>query len=261
MNRGALTILVVDDEPQARFLLLAMLEGREGIARVLDAPDVGRAMSLILQERPEVILLDIEMPGENGFDLVRRMRAQGLKAQIIFTTAYQHYAVQAIRHAAFDYLLKPVVEAELQASLNRLRSSMEHDGGDRMDKLLQLMDAHSRIKINIRTGFLLIDSHDLVYAEAEGNYTLLHLTGGNTEMASMNLGKVQELLPPRRFTRISRSTFINLDYLVQVHRRKRLCLLQFDGQKTWLSVSIRHLQPLEEHCEAITGPMDTSVYP
>lgn len=248
-----ISVLIVDDEPQARYLMLAILGDIPGLGKIREAQDAASAMREMEEEIPDVIFLDIEMPGQNGFDLVKKMRASGLSTPIIFTTAYHEYAIPAIRHSAFDYLLKPVSREEVTKCLNRLRCINKHSDAEKMDNLIRMIETHTRIKINIRSGFLLVGSQDICYAEAEGNYTAIYLNNGTKELASINLGKLQESLPERHFTRISRSTLINLDHLAQVNRKKRQCQLLCDGRSILLNVSTRHLQPLEQSCETLAG--------
>lgn len=251
--RDELSVLIVDDEANARKLLKSILREFNNVRLLAEASSAKEAYKLMEDELPDVVLLDIEMPEESGFDLVNKMRANGLITRIIFTTAYNQYAIKAIRHAAFDYLLKPIDVKELKEALSRLKGQENSNHAARMDRLLKAFGNPKRIKINVRSGFIMLDLDDIIFAEADGNYSTLHLLGGAKEVASQSLGKLIDCFPASMFSRISRSHFINLNYLVQFDRRTRMCTLDVNGHKEELRVSVRHIRTLEETCERLSS--------
>jgi two-component system LytT family response regulator len=113
LMEDALKILVVDDEPEARELLKYMLQESDGISVIGTAGDVDEAIRLMKQEKPHLVLLDIQMPGKDGFQFIEQMQGSEHEPGVIFVTAYEHYAIQAIRNSVFDYILKPVHQEEL----------------------------------------------------------------------------------------------------------------------------------------------------
>ena len=115
------TILIVDDEPEARDLLILLMQKIGNIALAGTAENVDSALVQVIGKEPDLILLDIQMPGRNGFELVNSLRELGLKSGYIFVTAYDQYAIEAVRAAAFDYLLKPADFSDLSGKLEAAR--------------------------------------------------------------------------------------------------------------------------------------------
>jgi two-component system, LytTR family, response regulator len=219
--------MIVDDEPEARDLLRMLIDPIDGVEVVCEADNVDAAAECFREHLPDLILLDIQMPRKNGFELVRMLRSEGHDPGYIFVTAYDEFAIQALRISAFDYLLKPVDPHDLSDAI--LRFSTRKAASrlfDPIDKLLGHLHENRTIKLNTRCGFLLIDPGEIIYCQADGNYTVIHLTGGRKETVSCNLGRLEESLPDNGFFRISRSVLVNLDFLVRLNTRSGTCTLE-----------------------------------
>ena len=249
--RGAmeeiLKILLVDDEPEARELLKYMLLEKKGISIVGDAGNVDEALKLMQIEHPHLVLLDIQMPEKDGFNFIEQVQRSAEKPGIIFVTAYEHYAIQAIRNSVFDYILKPVHQEELESAIERFRNSgrkvMERDL-QRLVKALQ-GDGQTRIKLNTRSGYILIDPSEVVYCQADGNYTHIQLTRGNCEITTQNLGTVEEIFDGNSFFRASRSYLLNLKYLSRVDRKSCSCVLEYPGKSCSIKIPAQKIRLLE----------------
>ena len=225
-----ITILIVDDEPEARDLLGMLAARLEGVTVAGKAEHVDEAFEMVVQLDPDLILLDIQMPVKTGFELVNMLHERGLDQEYIFVTAYDEYAIDAIKASAFDYLLKPVDPGELEAALDRFRNRREEKLlNERIDQLLGKLGIGKKIKLNTRSGFLVISQDDIVCCTADGNYTKIWLRNGRQEIISSNLGSVEGMLDGDDFFRISRSGIINFKYLVQVDTRRGICKL--DGEE------------------------------
>jgi len=189
-------ILIVDDEPEARELLKFMLHGEKGIVVVGLAGHVDEALQLLIKERPDLVFLDIQMPDKDGFNFIEQVHKSGYSPGIIFVTAYEHYAIQAIRKSVFDYILKPIRSEELISAIERFRSSISDDHKQDLSELLKALreSGPSKVKLNTRSGYILINPQEVVYCQADGNYTHLQLVNGNRELTTQNLGNIEELL-------------------------------------------------------------------
>ena len=230
MKEEQISILIVDDEPEARDLLGILLERIEDVVVVGMADKVDDALLLVEEKRPDLILLDIQMPVKSGFDLVSTLREKETKIGYIFITAYDEYAIQAVRASAFDYLLKPVDPEELARAILRFREEWQLQIlNDRIDALLTNLGIGTRLKLNTRTGFMVIDPRDIVYCVADGNYTNIILANERHEIISSNLGSMEKELGSEGFFRVSRSALINLRYLTHVNNRAGICRLQADS--------------------------------
>ncbi|TFH23952.1 MAG: response regulator transcription factor [Bacteroidia bacterium] len=242
-----LKILVVDDEPEARELLKYMLQERDGVSVVGTAGDVDEAVSLMKREKPHLVLLDIQMPGKDGFQFIEQIQGSGHEPGVIFVTAYEHYAIQAIRNSVFDYILKPVHQEELDSAILRFRTRVRKVQKQELHQLIETLRSNGpvRIKLNTRAGYLLIDPAEVVFCEADGNYTYIQLTSGARETTTQNLGNIEELLEGGTFFRASRSYLLNLKYLSRVDRKNCHCLLEYPGNTCSIKIPAQKIKMLE----------------
>lgn len=244
-----ISLIIVDDEKSARDLLRSLLAEEPWITILGEAENVDQALPEIMKKSPDVILLDIQMPRKDGFVLVEKLIQHEIRVELIFITAFEKYAVRAIKAAAFDYLLKPVKKSELIGSLEKLAEKVRSERIDRRfeDLIYQLGDQH-KIKFKNRTGFSMINPEDILYCTADSNYTVLELETGKSLVVSMNLGKVEELLPRTGFCRISRANIINMKYLTHVDRKGMRCTLSNEKNHT-LSITKKYMTMLEMCCD------------
>lgn len=244
-----LKVLIVDDEQSARDLLNNLIGNISWITIVGEAESVESAFPLVLKKRPDVILLDIQMPRENGFVLIKQMVVHRLETEVIFITAFEKYAIEAIKASAFDYLLKPVQKSELIGSLEKLVDKLKSvRTEDRFSSLLEQIDNHKKLKFRNRTGFVMIDPDEILYCQADSNYTIIELESGRNLVVSLNLGKVEEMLSRQSFCKISRSTIVHMKYISQVNRKNMTLELLNTGTHK-LPISKKYLSHLENACE------------
>ena len=242
-----LKILIVDDEPEARELLKYMLQEEAGVIVAGMAGNVDEALELLHKERPDLVFLDIQMPDKDGFQFIKQVNAAGVSPGIIFVTAFENYAIQAIRNSVFDYILKPIHREELVSAIarfrNRIRSNQQQD-------LTQLIEAlrdpgPCKVKLNTRSGYILINPVEVVYCKADGNYTHIQMENGNREFTTQNLGAIEELLKTGSFFRASRSYLVNLQFLSRVDRKTCQCILEFSGESCSIKIPSQKIKLLE----------------
>ena len=208
---------------------------------------------------PDVIFLDIEMPQMDGFELLRRLKNN--KAKIIFVTAYNHYAIQAIRAHAFDYLEKPVDVKLLKETILNLQNEIgkkaaEPDLPQTMEELMQSirqLQAQQQIKsisITATEGIHIIQLSEIVRLEAVSNYTKFYLHDNKQLLVSKTMGDYEELLLQNNFFRIHRSHIINLRYLRTFHKNEAGTVELKDG--TLLDVSDRKKKELLQRLNDIS---------
>jgi DNA-binding LytR/AlgR family response regulator len=244
MNRK-LTALIVDDEESARVLLKKLLEETLFFTELRMASSVNSANIELAEFDPDLIFLDIKMPGKDGFTFLRDFQNLGKKAEIIFVTAFDHFAIKAIKNQAFDYLLKPVDRKELRETIEKFIIRTEEKtvlkgkmlAGDPLENI-------TRIRINTRTGTVFINPKNILYCKAEGNYTTIS-TGEKEHLCSMNLGKVEGLLPPNGFVRIGRSHIINFEYVTMLDRKESLVTLSRESETVKIKIPRQHLKELD----------------
>lgn len=216
--RPVMRAIIVDDEPRARQLLRAMLEDLcPEVEVVADCDDLPNGVKAIKRHNPQVVFLDIEMPGHSGLELLDFFYDDEVRFDIIFTTAYDHYAVQAFKLSAVDYLLKPISPEELTKAVNKVRSGKERD----LSKLNSLrshigLDTRGKLAVSRVSGTRFIAHEDILYLKGERAYTTIYLRDGSNLMASRNLRHFEGLLEDdKRFFRCHRSYIVNLTCIVE----------------------------------------------
>jgi len=240
MSSAKITALIVDDDKKSRELLEYYLMKIPEIEIIGSASGADEAYSMLLERVPDILFLDVEMPGKSGFDLLADLRKLSITPCIIFQTAFDKYAIEAIKNSAFDYLQKPVDRESILAALSRYRAQAKgHNLDDQIHNLLYHLDRHKKIRFNTRQGFIMIDPSEIIYCQADWSYTEIYQSNGKKEVVSMNIGKVEALLDPARFFRINRSVVINLGFLVSVDRKRHKCFLSLDGKDLELHLPVK----------------------
>lgn len=235
MNKNKLRAVIVEDETESLNLLQNLLMAN-GIAEVVACTsDPAEAVNLINSSDPDIVFLDIKMPGKNGFEILDELNKKRIvDPYIVFTTAFDEFAIKAFEYAAFDYLLKPVEPGRLNETLIRCISSVK---GTRLMKADVLLGIQKKLIFRNVSGVIFIDPDEVIYIEAEGNYSLFHMSGNRTETVTVLIGKIENLLRSDNFFRISRSFIINLDYLKKVNTRQSLCILVKNGSEFRCSIA------------------------
>jgi two-component system LytT family response regulator len=204
------TALVVDDEPLARAGLRAMLEQVDWIACIGECATGTAAIDAIDRLRPDLVFLDIEMPGVRGTDV---MRATHHRPHVIFTTAWSQHAAEAFELGAIDYLLKPFGSERLHLALERSRAALgETDVTPALDRYREALASGPMTRLFVRSGRTIVPiAVDAVSRfEADGDYVAIHV-GSARYLAHLALARLEARLDPARFVRIHRTTIVNLD--------------------------------------------------
>ena len=237
--------LIIDDEDNARILLTKLLEETLLFKNIRLAQSVDTAYAEMSRFEPDIIFLDIKMPGKDGFAFIQDL-PEGYKIQkIVFVTAYDQYAIKAIKNQAFDYLLKPVNRKELNQCLVRfIEKKNETNEIEQPVKKSETHERLTRIRVNTRTGTLFINPADILFCKAEGNYTSV-CTGKKHHLCSMNLGKVAELLPKNGFVRVGRSYIINFEYITMLDRKECTITLVRNSESVTVKIPRQHLKDLD----------------
>jgi two-component system LytT family response regulator len=216
-------IVIIDDEKKLAENLGIMLEKiNENIQCKGIAHNVVDGIKLINFQKPQVVFLDISMPGHTGFDLLDAIYEKDFI--IVFTTAHEEFAIQAIKHKAFDYLLKPIDIEELKHCVQKIKKEISYrtDHTANNDKPLQ-------IHIPVKDGTLLLRQDEIVHVEASGSYSIIHMNNLETHMVTKNLKAMEELLHPDIFFRCHNSHIIHLHKVKKVLKTDGCFLEMEDG--------------------------------
>ena len=208
--------LIVDDEPNACDIIVHYCSHLPFLQVVAVCGDAFEAKSVLANNQIDIIFLDIRMPVLDGLSFLKTLKHP---AQIIFTTAYNEYAIQAIRFSAFDYLLKPVDMEELQGSVRRFLESNEDykQQYDLLKNILHNIQAPSaeefRLALPTKEGVHFLQPANIIRCESLGNYTKFFMENGRTYLISKTLGEYDTLLSPHSFIRTHKSHLINKKFI------------------------------------------------
>ncbi|MDP4151670.1 MAG: LytTR family DNA-binding domain-containing protein [Bacteroidota bacterium] len=208
-------ILVDDELSSLQNLQQKLLEFCPEIKVIAMSQKPEEAIFLIRHHNPDVVFLDIEMPRISGFRMLDELH--DLRAEIIFTTAYNHYAIEAIRISAFDYLVKPIALEELQGAVNRLVGQHSRHVQEKMDVLKKGLQENKtqdgKIAIPTGDGMEFLPIKDILRIESSANYSKIYLLNGHSMLVTRLLQDFAEMLAPYRFYRVHHSHLINLNYI------------------------------------------------
>jgi len=223
--------MIVDDEPVARQTIRLLLKEDPEIAIVGECSNGPAAIDSIRSESPDLLFLDVQMPGMNGFEMLRSLKAGSLPA-VVFTTAYDQYAIQAFEVHALDYLLKPFDDDRFHTALSHAKGVIT---GDRLEEMsMQLLDLLERLEFRDKlsqlhrqpdaneylsrfliksTGRVTVVDVDVVqWIEADGNYVSIH-SNGKSHLLREKIGTLEHQLDPSKFSRIHRSTIVRTAHI------------------------------------------------
>ncbi|HBX51381.1 MAG: hypothetical protein A2275_00705 [Bacteroidetes bacterium RIFOXYA12_FULL_35_11] len=234
----SLRILIVDDEKKVRNTLRNLIKLHYHKADVIgEAEDVNSAADAIREHEPDLILLDIKMPGGTGFDLLKQYNPIPFK--VIFITAFNDFAVQAFRFSAIDYLLKPVIPDELVNALQRVEQEIDKENLMlRYNVLMEnLKRDNKKIVLNSADSMQIVLINDIIRCEADRNYTRIYIHNKNNILISKNLKEFDEMLSPSGFLRVHHSHLVNPDYIEKLDKKDGGTLIMKDS--TGVPVSTR----------------------
>jgi two-component system LytT family response regulator len=229
------TVVIVDDEELARRGITARLQRFEGWQVVGEFADGVSAVNGIRRLKPDVVFLDIQMPGMDGFEVIRKLSTDNPPA-VVFLTAYDRHAVRAFAVQAIDYLLKPIDDERFEQTLARVRQRLSDQRAGHQQSAL----GRVRIAARDRGRVILLDAEVIDWVEADDDYVRLH-TAGRQYLIRETLRSIEERLPPMHFVRIHRSAIVNVrrvrEILPQVNREAIVVL--DDGTRLKLSRNYR----------------------
>jgi two-component system LytT family response regulator len=215
-----MNVLIVDDEPLAREGIALLLRDEATVTGMAQARNGAEAVAMIRTERPDLLLLDVQMPELDGFGVLRELGAEAIPP-VIFITAHDKYAIQAFEVNAIDYLLKPVTRERFSQALCRVRERLSAQGTDNrhVASLLQQLSTQpkylSRIALRAGGRISFVGVEDILYVQAAENYVQLHLKGSR-HLLHVPIATLESSLDPSMFLRIHRSLIVNLRHIQEL---------------------------------------------
>lgn len=207
--------IIVDDEQKGREILQKLIKDYcKDIDIVAEACDINEGYNLIQSHKPDVVFLDIEMPGGNGFSLLDKFSTVNFK--VIITTAFDEYALKAIKHHAFDYLLKPIDIDELIIAVDTVKKVLESHIPQHTQEAVNLSIAPQKLSLNgriplpVKDGIIYLLVLNIVRIESDGGYSTFYTCDGKKYVVSKNLKDYEDMLPEKEFFRVHKSHLINI---------------------------------------------------
>lgn len=233
-----LKAVILDDEIRGSKLLLHKLEAFGDELQVLGVfNEPAKALDAVIELSPDVLFLDVEMPGMNGFQFLERLGS--FDFEVIFTTAYDSYTLEALRLSAVDYLMKPVDEDDLQTAITRLRKRVSNKVAQ--NKLKTNKVINNRLALPTAEGIYIIDKANIIRVEAMSNYSVFLLADHKKIIVSKTLKEYEAILSDDFFIRINRSVIVNLNYVVKYRKGDGGTLEFSDGAEVEVSPQKKEL--------------------
>ena len=245
--------IIVDDEKRARETIAGILRMYcKNVEVVAEAEEITSAEKAIKKYSPQLVLLDIDMPGGNGFDLLKQFPNPSFK--VVFITAYQEHAVKAFKFSALDYILKPVNPDELIEAVSKAGELIEKDHLHlKLDAFLSNIENIGREvkKIVLKTSenIHVVNVHEIVRCEADRNYTIFYIGEGKKILVSNTLKEYDEMLSSYKFFRAHQSHLVNINFIERFEKKEGGSLLMKDGSS--VPVSVRKKETLLSMLEKI----------
>lgn len=232
---GTLSAILVDDEKAGLQNLAWMLEEYCKDVQVVDTfANPLSALERLKGTCPDILFLDINMPKMNGFDLVAQLSTG--RPQVVFTTAYEEYAVEAFKVSVTDYLLKPIDHQDLIRAVAKCRTRLQGESNLNKKLINELMHqmsprGQSLIRVPSQKGFDFYSPEEIIYCQSESNYTCFHLASGGRKLIAKTLKEISGLLPSNRFFRIHQSYLVNLGQIRSFLREDGGYLVMSNGAR------------------------------
>ena len=260
MDGQTLRTIVVDDEQLAREELCFLIGQLDDVDVVGQAGNGIEALRVVEEQSPDLVMLDVQMPGLSGFEVARRLLRAGIEAQFIFVTAYDQHAIEAFEVNAVDYLLKPVEAERLATAVERARRRIQTDrpaakerSADEMERLLQLLsdrqDRREQLALKVADRFLLVQSDEVVHASVEDDVITVVTNSLSGTSNYRTLDELQARLDPAVFWRVHRSHLVNINKIKEIVPwfSRNYILKMRDGKGTEIPVSRSQTKRLREY--------------
>lgn len=247
MNLTPISAVIIDDEPEAIDLLEMYLRqfpfitvtGKETLSQ--------KGLELVKDTSPELVFLDIDMPDMNGLQVAENIQSENFYSEIVFTTAYQHYAYDALGIEPLDFLTKPFCIDDLEVVIKKYYAKTEKKKQEKkLVKFIHSQTNSPKFKLPTTHGVLIVEPKDIVILKSEANNCKIYLQDGTMETITRNIYILVQKLNSSAFFKLNRSTYINIKYLQRVDKKNLKCILLFNQKMHEESISKHHLAFFEK---------------
>lgn len=230
MDTITISAIIIDDDPEAIYLLEMYLRQFPNISIIGKSTNPTEGLSLIIKDYPDMVFLDIDMPDMTGLEVAESFKNHNLHPEVIFTTAYQHYAFDALSIQPLDFLTKPFSLNDLQRVIDKYLVKLEKNRQkQKMDQFIQSQSVTTQVLLPTQHALLFIDIKDIVLIKAKINSTEVYLQDGSVETVTKRIGNLISLLQSSLIFQINRGTYVNLNYLVRIDKKKSICVIRYNN--------------------------------
>jgi DNA-binding LytR/AlgR family response regulator len=246
MEKDKIGALIIESDDDALKQLVQSLESNPLVSFIVNAEDTDAALLKVIDLNPDIVFLEYPVKGKTGAGIIKFIQSKLPAKAIVFVSKTTDYAAEAIRFEVYDYLLKPVTKSELGRILEKVQLRKQPNLQSRINEIIENKLEDSRLRINTTKGFAIINSDEILYCKSYGAYTELHLTNNSKELTYMSLSKIEEILVPFNFVRISRSILINKNYIRKLLRTNYTFILSSNGVEYELKGSKTQVKALSK---------------
>lgn len=250
----SVTAIFIDDEPAAHYALHELVKRYANTVQIIGEAYSGKeAVKLIERLKPNLLFLDIQMPDMNGFEVLNSLSYQ---PYVIFSTAYDQYAVDAFKENSIDYLLKPVDEARFEQCMRKLErftpkaSTVDYEQLSTLFKQIGSKKKATAIPIHLKSKIILVRYEEIIYCESRDGYVSLLTDEGKEYISNLTLNQLDERLPDT-FLRVQKSIIVNKEKIEEIHKyfNNRLILIMGDKQRTRITTGTSYITAIREELD------------
>lgn len=247
MEQELLSAIIIDDEIESITLLEMYLRQFPDIKVTGKETNAINGLEMVRENLPELVFLDIDMPDMNGLQVANRIQSDNFYSEIIFTTAHQHYAYDALGIEPLDFLTKPFSSNDLQRVIRKYRDKAEKRKYEiKLDNFINSQVESPTIKFPSPLGILIVKISDIVMVKTKSNNCVLILKDGTSEIVNKNLNIIIKMLNSPSFFQAGRSVCFNLNYLQKVDKRNLKCIISFGNKIEEIEISREKMQYFEK---------------
>jgi len=247
MNSAILSAVIIDDEPEAINLLEMYLRQFPFVKVTAKETNAIQGLQLVKDTLPELVFLDIDMPDMNGLQVADQIQTDNFYSEIIFTTAFQHYAYDTLNIRPLDFLTKPFSSNDLEKVIQKYKDKVEKRKYEiKLDKFIHSQENSPRIKFPSTHGVIIVEMKDIVMLKSKANNCNIYLQDGMVETITRNLYVVIRMLNSPTFFQVNRSICINLNFLQRIDKKNQKCVLGYNHSIEEVEISRANLSYFEK---------------
>jgi DNA-binding LytR/AlgR family response regulator len=229
MDTSTISAIIIDDEPGAIDLLEMYLRSFPSIKIVGKETEAKKGLELVKLTLPELVFLDIDMPDMDGLMVANEIQSENFYSEIVFTTAHQHYAYEALDIKPLDFLTKPFCIVDLELVVKKYNEKLEKKKQEKkLDAFIHSQNNSAKIKLPTTNGILFVDVKKIVLLKSKSNNCDILTDDGVTETITRNLYKVVSSLNSSMFFQVSRSACVNINYLQRIDKKNSKCIISYN---------------------------------